>query len=753
MTLFILIGLIGSLFSQVSYADKPEQKIIKLADMMTVDEQITLKNTSDFYNLDFALSSRVKLQKITLHLDLVHSQALIKKRSQLVISINDIVTEQFILNPRKPHLISDITLPIEYFIDGYNKITLSVAQHYTEQCEIPESPELWTQVNSVKSYLKIDSAYTNNTYTLASLKDIIDKKLAHYSITLLRPNTSYNDQVLQWGSLISQAVALRLDYKTFDISLLEAKAITEQKDQNLSNKDPLRFLQQSKLNSDAILIGTTTELSHLLGSELKNKINSAYLGIYPAQKNNTQIIIISGTTTDEVTLAAQTFAYARNAFPDAQDMFIKSLTPPSYLGPTKPNVIVPGLTYKFKDLGFSTQTIHPKSKHIDLLFNMPSDLYHEFKKNVTIKLDINYGAAFRPDSVLNIKVNGVFEKAVSLDNKYGDRFQAYAITIPSKTFTPGFNKISFEAIMPPMVSGDCTYMQHKNSLLTLFENSTITFPELDHYTQLPDLSLLKRTGFPYLNAVNGSELGIVLRDQNHATLLGSWQLIAKLSQINHAPLPEAKLSFKSLNNRHLFIIGARSSLYDDDLANSPLQLNESIQFPYSAGYVAQKKQLSILQQLKQLIFPKSSPKNNAILQPQHTQINFNASLGSQTVMVSYPASTALDTKLNTLITYDNPKAFYENMRLLVQPELWNSLNNNIAIWKNNKKSLETLSAGNTFYIGKTSLRNELAYHFSLHHNYWLLMIIGLLLLVAFLSHQALKRYKLKYHGEISEYDS
>ncbi|MCK5665703.1 MAG: cellulose biosynthesis cyclic di-GMP-binding regulatory protein BcsB, partial [Thiotrichaceae bacterium] len=337
--------------------------------------------------------------------------------------------------------------------------------------------------------------------------------------------------------------------------LLQARETNEKERLLLSKQEPLRFLQQSDLSSDAILIGTVNELSTFLAPELKNKISDAYLGIYPGQKKHTQIIIISGTTADEVTRAATAFAYIRNSFPDAHDMLIKELNIPLYPAQIKPNIIIPGETYQFKELGFSTHEIHHKSKDIALTFNMPSDLYHEPKSNVILKLDLNYGAAFRPDSVLNIKVNGLFERAVILDNKYGDSYQDYSINIPSNIFTPGFNKISFEAVVPPLVSGDCTLMQNKNALLTLFASSSIHFPELDHYTQLPDLSLLQRTGFPYLNKVDGSQLGIVLRDQNKASLLAAWKLIAKLSQINHEPLPKAKLSFKSINDRHLFIIG------------------------------------------------------------------------------------------------------------------------------------------------------------------------------------------------------
>jgi hypothetical protein len=75
-----LIGTLCSLYSHIAYTDTTEHKIIKLADMMTVNEQINLKNVSDFYNFNLALSSRVKLQKITLHLELIHSAVLVKER-------------------------------------------------------------------------------------------------------------------------------------------------------------------------------------------------------------------------------------------------------------------------------------------------------------------------------------------------------------------------------------------------------------------------------------------------------------------------------------------------------------------------------------------------------------------------------------------------------------------------------------------------------------------------------------------------
>ncbi len=734
-------------------AEVAKHKVIKLSDLMLVDEQIYLRNIEDHYDFNYSLSRRETLQKVKLHLDFTHSTALIKDRSQLLVSVNDVVVEQFALNPRKPHVVSDIVIPTEYFIEGYNKITLSVAQHYTIQCEVPESAELWTQVNSIKSYLVIDSSYNKQNYTLADLKHVFDKKLHDYKLIILQPKQKkYTNNDLYWGSLAIQAVALRLDYKAFDIILDAPQKTNKKQREQYSVNDPLRFLQQTKLNSDAVLIGTVDELAAFLTPELQSKISGAFLGLYPGKTKRTQIIIISGTTPEEVTKAATTFAYARNAFPDVQDMLVQDLLTPFYPKSNKPNIIISGESYQFKQLGFPTRTMKHGSKKSELVFNMPSDLHHELKSNVTLKLNYNYGAAFRADSVLNIRINEVFVKAILLDNKYGDSYQDYMIKVPSSSFAPGQNKISFETVMPPTISGDCILMQNKNSLVTLFGNSSIHFPRLDHYVRLPDLSLLQRTGFPYLNSITGAELGVVLRDKNPASIVAAWKLLAKLSQINQAPLPEVKLAFNDIKDRHLFIIGARSALHANDLVHSPVKFIDGMQFPFSAGDIAEEKQQALFEFVDDFLFPESIAPESVRIKPLHARLKFLAALGKQALMVSYPADGA-DKLLNTLLTYDDAGAFSHNIDLLIAPEMWDGLEHNIVVWKNDKESLEMLQGGDEFYLGETTVRHKLAYYFSLHSGYWLAVVLALLLMIAFIAHYLLRRYKLRHHGDLPEYNS
>ncbi len=734
-------------------AEGSQHKIIKLSDLMLVDEQIYLRNIEGYYHFDYALSRRETLQKVKLHLDFTHSTALLKERSQLVVSVNDVVVEQFILNPRKPHTISDIVIPTDYFITGYNKITLSVAQHYTLQCEIPESAELWTQVNSTKSYLAIDSVYNQQGFTLADLNHVFDKKLRDYKLTILQPKQAhYTNTHLYWGGLVAQGVALRLDYKAFDMVLGEPKTNSKQQRQQYSKNDPLRFLRQTRLNSDVVLMGTVDELARFIAPQLQDKITGAFIGLYPGQNKRTQVLLISGVTDAEVTQAATAFAYARNAFPDAQDMLVQSIQQPFYSELNKPDIMISGESYQFKQLGFYTRTMKYGDQRSKLVFNMPGDLYHELKSHVTLKLNYNYGAAFRADSVLNIRINNVFVKAISLDNKYGDNYQDYAVKIPSSSFAPGRNEISFEAVMPPFVSGDCILMQNKNSLVTIFDSSSIHFPRLDHYVRLPNLELLQRTGFPYLNDVTGAKLGIVLRDENAASIIAAWKLLAKLSQINQAPLPMVKLAFDDIKERHLFIIGARSALHASDVVRSPVQfIDNGMQFPFSAGKMAVEKSQVWFDFINHFLFPESIAPESVILQPLHAKLKFLATLGEQALMVSYPAAS--DQLLYTLITYDDAAAFLRNMDLLIAPEMWGRLEHNIVVWKDDKDSVEMLLGGEEFYLGETSIRHKLAYYFSLHKGYWLILVLLLLLLIALMAHYLLRRYKLKHHGDLPEYNS
>jgi len=712
---------------------------------------IELKKSISSYSLVLPLSQRIAPANRILHLDFSSSIALLKNRSQLAVLVNGIVITQIALDPKNPSMKKDISIPSEYLINGYNHVEFRAVQHYTDSCEDPTAPELWTQINGEKSYFKFDYNRQPQNYTLANLDHLFDKRLPDYEVTIVTAYEKFNDERLQLGSLIAQGVALHLDYVTPTFRLATASSLTEKIKRKVPLKDrsyALSPLDQSGMKGDVVLIGTRSELEPYITTAQAQKISGAYLGVVPAKNPDYQVVIVSGTTKEEVMLAAKSFAFTRESLPDDKSMIITSLDIPAIGDKKLPLTLQPASIYHFEDLGFNTQTL--TTRPVSLQVMMPPDLLRNDSANVRFKFNLSYGAALRQDSVLNIYLNDAFEKAIRLDDKNGARYNGYEINIPFANFTPGLNTISFEPVMPPLVtgsSGDCSLVQYQNSQLTLFAESTIELPKADRYVALPNFELFQRTGFPFTELAYGVNIGIVLRDHQSQTILSAWQLIAKMTQMNKAPLHNAKLSFDSITGRDLFIIGERKALLPDDLINAPMKLGGTIQ----ASSIVAKESESNSRGFFTSLFTSTPP---AILEQRVVGINFNASLGRQAVMIGYPSSKD-DDRMVILITNESADQLYNSVKALVAPKIWNNLKGNVAVWDatSEKGIVFTQQVGEIFHRGEMSIHNQLAYHFSEHLNQWLIFIISLPLLLAWLGHRWLNSYKAKQQNNVQEFKS
>lgn len=743
------------------------QEVLPLAKLVAIDEidqedqinlkenQINLMTAANSFKFALPISKRMDLTKLILHLDFIHSISLLKNRSQVWVVVNGIVVSQIGFDPSNPHVIADIPIPFDTIREGYNKVEFKVAQHYSEECEDPAAPELWTQVNTIKSYFYLEYQYRQSRFTLASLDDVFDRKLNDYTVTVMRPKTveRYDDTDLLWGALAAQGVSLRLEYKSVTLKMATAVARTiSGSDEQLTTSDnPLLALDQTGLQNDAILIGTRDELLPLVHPRLRGamaeEISGPFLALYPASDPRFQIVVISGADPSEVGLAAQAFAFARSAFPDSPSMVVKELNVPPIDRGTFPMILQPGVVYPFKDLGFRSTT-KVSHKRMELKFIAPPDLLTRKKADVTIKLDFAYGAAFREDSVLNIYLNGTFEKAIYLDNKLGARFHDYEFYIPASSILPGLNVLRFESVLPPLVTGKCTAVQHGNAMITIRESSSIELPLLDRYVKLPDFSRFHRTGYPFTNSADGAEMGIVVRGQNSGSILAAWQILAKLSQVNAMPLYKAALSFRAIEDRHLFIIGDRQSIYSDDMRNSPVQLGETFQFDYPIDKRSQEGASTIFNRVK-VFFDPLRPDRPGTMNSVYAKMKFTSSLDRDTLLAGYQSAEYRD-RLVMLLTSEKPDSLLAGVRRLVEPDFWDVMEDNLAIWNEDDFSLKTYRAEAEFFVGKTSLRNSLGYYYSVHRAQFLVIMSILVVLLAWLIHRLLNRYKNNRRQGVSE---
>ncbi|WP_340681277.1 cellulose biosynthesis cyclic di-GMP-binding regulatory protein BcsB [Methylomarinovum caldicuralii] len=717
----------------------PQPVHLPLAEMMARPERVVLRNVSDDYVLHFPISPRRQVRSARLHLDFFHSAALVASRSQLRIKINGVTVSQWRLSPTNPHRIVDIPIPAELLVSGYNELRFITVQHYTEsQCEDPTSPELWTEIDTVHSHLDLLQHPRPIEAGLSALSRLIDPTLPDYRIHFLIPTADFDDDQLAWGSLIAQGIALRRRHAPFTLDLTQAIAPP-------AVAPAAQILLPGPTDGDTVLIGTRRQLRPLLGDAPLRAIQGAYLGIFPApQQPEHFVLVISGITPDEVHRAAEAFSLLNFPLPDSAATLIREPN----LDPVNPHqgltAVVPEATYSFSQLGFATRAVRGlKPRPLEIEFFMPADWYAPETAEVILKLHLSYSAGMRRDSLLEMRINGIFERAVPLPAETGSQYQDYYVAVPLRTLKPGRNRISFLPRLVPAVTGECLFFHTDHLALTLYDDSTIEFPAVDHYAELPDLALLSRTGFPYLQG-SGAMLGVRVLDASRDSILSAWHLMGRLARLNGLPLTKARLSFAAIDDaRHLFAVGPLDHLNPGLFKTAPV--NPTAHWKtwfYSLGQATARTR-----DWKERLWRKLFTEPGQIpLEPRHARIPQTGGIGSWALGMSFP------TEKQRLITLFTAKErLYPAMRTLTGPSLWAQMRGDLILWRPDDKTLHWQKISPTFYIGDAKLNSRLIFHFARHPWQWLTAVLVMVLLLSWIIHRLLRRFKHRLHPDARDF--
>lgn len=706
-----------------------------LSHFMLENKQIVLKSVDGAYRFSFPISERENPLSAELNIALTNSNLLHERRAQFVVYVNDFVIGQIRLNPINNEVQTKFTIAKEYLHPGYNHITLKVAQHYTEtQCEDWSAPELWTNINAEKSTLTFNYDNLAVKEKLSALDLLINDKLDKYAISILRPSESISDEYLYWGALVAQGVQLRLKYAPMT---LDEQIVTPYQGVGRFKLNP------TQLKNDVVLLGTKAELQPLVATEIDEAITGAYLGIFQQDQNKEHfVLVISGTTNEEVKKAVQSFALLNAQFPDTQQTVIhKALfTNPLALNP--PKSIVPDNTYPFARFNFKYQPLNAANSEVSLNIRMPPDLYGTEENVVKINLNMAYGAGMRKDSVINVKLNGLFDQAIQLKETGGAHFRNYQITIPLRKFSAGHNKITFSTVLTPSEYGQCAYVQRDNLLVSIYEDSTITFPDVGRGASLPDLQLLGKTSFPFI--VNGFAQGTVFKvlDNSSDSIAAAWHLIAKLATNFETPVYDINITQGEGDaHKNIVLIGHLSPENESVLAGSPVKLGALSEYPYRFNELQKKPVEPFLDWIDRVVMDKHPLPIVTTVKPNSIQVEQTGGLGERFLMVSYPSP---DTQGNLMLALINEKghSLYAGMNTLLTSPLWSQLEGNIFSW-NKQEQFHSQQEGDTFLTEKGISRHNMEQFFSKHPWKWLILIASTLLLIAWLIHLFLiKRKKL-----------
>lgn len=710
-----------------------------LSKYMTKTEAMVLRNAYGHYDLSFPISDRVNPLSANLKLVLSNSNALKGNRSQLIVYVNDFLVGQTKLDPVNNNSEIQFKIEPELLRNGYNTLSFRAAQHYTDtECEDWSAPELWTAIDTQKSSLSLQVQPEPIIEKLSELDTLINDHLPHYSLTILRAEETVSDPYLYWGAMIAQAAKLRLKYVPLTLDEKYVLPFNNAED-SLQN----RFhINPALLNSDAVLIGTKQQIADLLPDSLTQAIQGAYLGIFRQPEHPDRfILVLSGTSIEEVNRAVQAFAALNMPLPDAGETLISEIQIPLDPAFVTDNLVLPEHTYQFAQLNFDARPLTPLNTRSKLEFRLPADLYATEDKVVKLNLNLAYGASFEADMVINLNLNNTFMHAIHLKEHDGAHYKNYQIELPLRSFKPGANILEFNYLNAPSQNNQCLSSQNPNLLAQIYADSVISFPDAGHFSVLPDLELLSKTGFPFIRNASWAETSIKLLDTSSDSITSAWLLIANLAANQQTPIFELKITQNDIpNSGNLILIGKNK--HKPELSKLFTGAPFDSTSPNSISYLFKQSQLkpgeSAYDWVERVIFGIDDLPKSVRIENQNTRITQSAGLGEKYLLMSYPNQLKDGIVLALLSESENP--LYPGVEMLFSKGLWGQMQGNLFVWDKDQR-YKWLQQGETINFGTDSFSLGLIGHFSKHAWQWLILILTLVVVAAWLIHKMLTRYQ------------
>jgi hypothetical protein len=638
---------------------------IPLAELTAQAGPMRLSGASAQLSLSLPVSARETVRAATLHVQATNSIALQAQRSELLVLLNEHVLAQVPLSPSQPEISADIRLPVDRFQPGYNRLTFAVAQHVSNQCEDPAAPEMWTEIDGSKSTVRIDTELKPLAPTLADLGTLFDPaQWSARQLVIVTPGSGRVDlAVVNLGGRLAEGAALRLAYVPLPVRHAFAHPAR-------NGGGVLPGLDMAPLaGADLILAGTREQLRPFVDPALAARIDGGFLAVYPLDRDARHfVILVSGRTPAEVDAASRVFATLSLPFPRQREMKLAAGQPV----PGGARLVSAGLQadsrHRFDELGLHSREMSGESPaDIDLPVDLPPDLYAP--ETAKLVLDLNYaaGARMRDDSVLNILVNGRLQQAIPLDDPHGGMIEHYLVQIPLHNFLPGHNVVTFAARLHAMSYGTCQNGQTGNLRLTLFGDSSVIVPPASHFTRLPDLALLGRTGFPYADRAGGG-VNIVLGARDSATVGAAWSLLGKLAQQGQQPVWNVRFGEGGGSaGQDLLFVGVGSTL--------PASLRVGAPWFYTAGAAS------------------------------------DARLNGQAVLMQYRSPLDGGHSL-TVLAAATPDGVWQGSASLIDPAQWGQLAGDVDLLDLGEPRLSARRLGADYTVGDISRLGEIGYQFS-----------------------------------------
>lgn len=678
-------------------------KVVPLSNLSNRVGPIRLTRLDGNAVLSIPTSRRETIKSAVLHLVTTNSIAL-NERSQLVVRVNNRTVAQLQLSAKQPEITADIRLPAELLQPGYNQLSFRVAQHSQDsQCEDPNAPELWTEIDTTASVLRLQTEMkplTAQTLQLSDLSDVFDPKAqVLQKVNIVTAGHPGTDAALSAGGMLAQGIGLKMRYLMPSIRQVDAQPSSGGNGGGVTPGLALTSLA----GADNLLVGTVAALKPYLDPKVAAQIKGSFLGVYPMPDGQHVLLVVAGRDDKEVQRAAEAFAWQRLEFPSQSQWNISSFTPPkmpAYL--PQANIASQG-TYNFKQLGFNTGGFSGNTP-AEINVNLPPDVYAQEDAQMEFHLNFSQGAKINSEAVVNLYLNDVFQRSITIEERQGGYYENYRLSLPLRNFRPGANVLSFR----PMVMPDRLCAQTGPLLMTLFDTSSVKVPYIYRFAELPDLARFSSNAFPYVSQSDGGRLSLQVADQDSATIGAAWTLLGKLAQKQTVPLSAAQITFGApAAGRSVLVVGNAASLPRDLLADAPWKLDADLSFAGASIPMATPSQESgwFRQQFQTLA---GTNRSNTDADYLNTVVSGDAKLTHQLLVMQF-RSKKLGGATTTVFASANPAQLQEGMGQLMASNYWNNMAGDVTLLTLGKPDVATQRIGATYEEGNIGKTEYLGY--------------------------------------------
>lgn len=680
----------------------------------------TLRGIQSEFNIKVPIPSRYTVNKITLHLEIEKSTALVKERSSISVFFNKKLVYQKPFDPLVDIIIADINLPLSD-LEPYNDLTIRGIHHYCINCcEFEGSPELWSKVDLNNSYVTIDYQEKQILPDTLLIRDyVMDQKLYNpVNLSILTENKS--DFFLSLAGKLAGYIGNYIKYRKINID----------------------YVTNLPEDRDLFIIGSKDFIKKLFGDILDYVPD---IGIIPNPHNSKKaIIFITGEDRESIKKSLYAFMSVKNELYTGTDYLVNSIGIPDTKNYSALTSVPFGKKVYLKDLGyedFKFTGIFPPPAIIE--FKIPQGIFIEKNKKLIFHLAYNYGAGTREDSVINIYLNDRYVTSLKMEKKYGIILREEDIKIPVYLLQGGINRLKIEYAMMAPGGGFCISPNIETLKGTLFSGrSYIMVPQMPLWIEMPYLEYFIDSAFPFSLEGGLADTLIYLSSKDDKYISTALTLCAYMG--TKIFLPPYKLEFSSDINHDM----DKNLIYIGSKIPDSLQTNLGFRIGSDTidGDIPLTKSIlnnGMLKNLLRVIFG-SKEDNDSI----KAKLVYSNRLTDQVFLIM--AQSPFNDQKTVLFLYSkNPEYLYKSVSNFFEPKFSGQIKGDISIFDFYENIYFSDNVNKKYYVGNLSFLQRIMYTVGFSPTLFALSTVALVVIISILLKKVLDyREKKRLEGEV-----